>query len=332
MKKLSDRALQSLRNAGNEAEEAADEIEALRLRIAELEAKIASGQEPADLDQIIDAYLEGYVFEGGDDGSHTPNEGERLVIKDAFLGLLGDPDWDAAWRKVIGEQAQLASGQEPVAWQTFDGEGGYEFRQFAENETYHDDYIKRNGEKYSAWVTPLYTHPAPAQHPLSKSDAVDAARYRYCLQHGWPECRRQIHPTVEALHWGYEDGSQYPSPTAAIDAAAMLASKDGSGMWCLGEIDGCWREIDFWSRKANASHPGVLRIVWQFEGEGESNYCQTFAASVVDLLNRTAPAQQPLRRDEVADLHEETEPLCSLYTFRDIVADIEAKHGIKEKP
>jgi hypothetical protein len=77
-------------------------------------AKIASGQEPADLDQIIDAYLEGYVFEGGEDGSHTPNEGERLVIKDAFLGLLGDPDWDAAWRKVIGEQAQLASGQEPV--------------------------------------------------------------------------------------------------------------------------------------------------------------------------------------------------------------------------
>jgi hypothetical protein len=59
---------------------------------------LASGQEPADLDQIIDAYLEGYVFEGGDDGSHTPNEGERLVIKDAFLGLLDDPDWDAAWR------------------------------------------------------------------------------------------------------------------------------------------------------------------------------------------------------------------------------------------
>jgi hypothetical protein len=121
--------------------------------------------------------------------------------------------------------AKLASGQEPVAWQTFDGEGGYEFRQFAENKTYHDDYIKRNGEKYSALVTPLYTHPAPAQHPLSKSDAVDAARYRYCLQHGWPECRRQIHPTVEALHWGYEDGSQYPSPTAAIDAA-MLVSKE----------------------------------------------------------------------------------------------------------
>jgi chromosome segregation ATPase len=36
---LSDRALQSLRNAGNEAEEAADEIEALRSRIAELEAQ-----------------------------------------------------------------------------------------------------------------------------------------------------------------------------------------------------------------------------------------------------------------------------------------------------
>jgi hypothetical protein len=80
--------------------------------------------------------------------------------------------------------------------------------------------------------------------------------------------------------------------------AQPIASEGRSGIWSLGEIDGCWREIDFWSRKVNASHPGVLRIVWQFEGEGESNACQTFAASVVDLLNRTAPAQQPIARGQ----------------------------------
>jgi hypothetical protein len=46
----------------------------------------------------------------------------------------------------------------------------------------------------------------------------------------------------------------------------------------------------------------------------------------------SSPAQQPLSRDEIIDLHEETEPLCSLYTFRGIVASIEAAHSIKEKP
>lgn len=49
----------------------------------------------------------------------------------------------------------------PVAWRTFDGEGGYEFRSYDENETYQDDFIKSNGAKYSGWVEPLYTHPAP---------------------------------------------------------------------------------------------------------------------------------------------------------------------------
>jgi hypothetical protein len=65
-------------------------------------------------------------------------------------------------------QQPLASGQEPTAWQTFDGEGGYDFRQFAGNETYREDYIKRNGEKYAAWVVPLYTHPASAKQSLSE--------------------------------------------------------------------------------------------------------------------------------------------------------------------
>jgi hypothetical protein len=67
----------------------------------------------------------------------------------------------------MGEPTRLASEQEPRAWETFDGEGGYELRQFAENETYRDDFINRNGEKYAAWVEPLYAHPAPAQQPLS---------------------------------------------------------------------------------------------------------------------------------------------------------------------
>jgi hypothetical protein len=69
--------------------------------------------------------------------------------------------------------AQLASGQQPVAWMTFDGEGGYDFRQFAENENYRDDFIQRNGEKYAWVVEPLYAHPAPSQQPIASGQEPD---------------------------------------------------------------------------------------------------------------------------------------------------------------
>jgi len=49
--------------------------------------------------------------------------------------------------------------QEPFAWATFDGEQSYDLRLYAENEGYCQDYIKRNGEKYATWVTPLYAVP-----------------------------------------------------------------------------------------------------------------------------------------------------------------------------
>jgi len=106
-----------------------------------------------------------------------------LILESAIPGKTGYSADALKYAYESGKRAQLASGQnqEPAAWQTFDGEGGYELRQFSENENYRDDYIKRNGEKYSAWVVPLYTHPAPTG--ISQADclwarnrnAIDAA-------------------------------------------------------------------------------------------------------------------------------------------------------------
>ncbi len=45
---------------------------------------------------------------------------------------------------------------DPVAWRTFDGEGGYDYRSYEGNESYREDYIARNGVKYSLWVEPLF--------------------------------------------------------------------------------------------------------------------------------------------------------------------------------
>jgi hypothetical protein len=49
---------------------------------------------------------------------------------------------------------------EPVAWRTFDGEGGYEYRTYEDNENYLDKWNKRNPD-YPGWVEPLYITPPP---------------------------------------------------------------------------------------------------------------------------------------------------------------------------
>lgn len=51
--------------------------------------------------------------------------------------------------------------QEPFAWAKFDGEGSYELRLFEENATFREDFIACNGDKYAAWIQPLYALPIP---------------------------------------------------------------------------------------------------------------------------------------------------------------------------
>lgn len=42
------------------------------------------------------------------------------------------------------------------AWATFNGEGSYDLILYEGNESYKEEYIKRNGEKYKDWVVELY--------------------------------------------------------------------------------------------------------------------------------------------------------------------------------
>ena len=52
--------------------------------------------------------------------------------------------------------------QEPDAWRTFDGEGGYDYRSFVDNEKYQAEFLARNpNSTYKNWVEPLYLHPLP---------------------------------------------------------------------------------------------------------------------------------------------------------------------------
>jgi len=64
---------------------------------------------------------------------------------------------------------------EPVAWSVFDGEGGYDYISYENNETYKDEFISRNrAEHYKEWVQPLYTRPEPERKPIP-IDQIDKA-------------------------------------------------------------------------------------------------------------------------------------------------------------
>jgi hypothetical protein len=62
----------------------------------------------------------------------------------------------AGWWAAM-EQKREQPAQEPVAWRTFDGEGGYDYRTYDDNENYRNEWDKRN-PNHKGWVEPLYTH------------------------------------------------------------------------------------------------------------------------------------------------------------------------------
>jgi hypothetical protein len=68
------------------------------------------------LEQIIDAYVADYELvgedESGRDGCYAPTDTERGLIKDAIIGLLADPDWDAEWGKLIALRASDSADTE----------------------------------------------------------------------------------------------------------------------------------------------------------------------------------------------------------------------------
>jgi hypothetical protein len=115
------------------------------------------------------ASLKGYRRELG---CQQPCDAERAL--EAALAYREDIAQAAFERWLVEKlltvtQAQMAHADatckqdlqvEPVAWRTFDGEGGYEYRTYEDNENYLDKWNKRNPD-YPGWVEPLYITPPP---------------------------------------------------------------------------------------------------------------------------------------------------------------------------
>lgn len=139
------------------------------------------------------------------------------------MGWLSD-DEAAELRRQHAEieslRAQLADRVPDgvFAWATFDGEGGYDLRLHEGNESYRDDYIKLNGEKYASWVFPLSAAPsqqapdAPAGSGGWQFHAEDMERQRdYWQSHA--RLMRE-HQQGECWYW-QGDGGDHPESMAS---------------------------------------------------------------------------------------------------------------------
>jgi len=61
-------------------------------------------------------------------------------------------------KAITAIKAALEAKDEPVAWRTFDGEGGYDYHTYEYNEDYAVKW-DANNPKHKGWVEPLFTTP-----------------------------------------------------------------------------------------------------------------------------------------------------------------------------
>jgi hypothetical protein len=76
--------------------------------------------------------------------------------------------------------------QEPVAWRTFDLEGGYDYRTYDDNENYRDEWDRRN-PNHKGWVEPLYKNPTPCEtcQALARTVLMDQTGYDMAPRREW---------------------------------------------------------------------------------------------------------------------------------------------------
>lgn len=82
-------------------------------------------------------------------------------------------------KKIESAVLDKLKAQEPDAWRTFDGEGGYDYRSYVDNEKYQAEFLARNpSSTYKNWVEPLYLHPLPPADVVQKYEELLYAVHR----------------------------------------------------------------------------------------------------------------------------------------------------------
>ena len=119
---------------------------------------------------------------------------------DSDMQAMDNLDSCIARHKAIrAELAKPVEPVEPAAWRTFDGEGGYMFRAYEDNEVYKEWWEKRNPH-HKGWVEPLYDQAA--------IDAAVAAERERCakvcdaIAHDWRGANSQSVQCANAIREG----------------------------------------------------------------------------------------------------------------------------------
>ena len=141
---------------------------------------------------------------------------------DSDMQAMDNLDAYIARHKAIrAELAKPVEPVEPAAWRTFDGEGGYEFRAYEDNEVYKEWWEKRNPHQ-KGWVEPLYLHPpTPAWH-----DAPTCAGLWLC-NYGILEVVCINQPDVDNFDDFYNAGGRWYGPIPQDAKAEGDAIKKG---------------------------------------------------------------------------------------------------------
>ena len=152
----------TLRTAAQQALEALEYDGLLKKRqaITALRAALAQQAEPVEpvawsgynLDGMVEAFSR--VIEAHHSSKHPFHSPIDMDARMALRILRGF----IPAMKAYAAPPQQAEPVEPVAWRTFDGEGGYDYRTYADNENYAAEWAQRN-PRHVGWVKPLYTAP-----------------------------------------------------------------------------------------------------------------------------------------------------------------------------
>lgn len=151
----------------------------------------------------------------------TDNEIERAFheMPHGVMGFLKDWGYLQFARAIeAAVRAEMQAQSEPVAWRTFDGEGGYDYRSYDDNEDYQAEYMKRNGNNYATWVEPLYLHPAPVQQELTCKKDLQVPTVKENLTTRIAELEASLDNYITLANTAYEIAEERTKRIAELEA------------------------------------------------------------------------------------------------------------------
>ena len=244
--------------------------------------------------------------------------------KQSNNGVCPHHNLQCGWPK-CNEPEQPAQ-QEPVAWRTFDGEGGYDYRSYDENENYAEEWAKRN-PRHQGWVEPLYTAPQPAQQPLTDAQIGAVAADIWGSVLIAPQSYQAFARAIEAAH-GIKEQNMTQQPTALRLADELQGFNHQATHKAAAELRRLHNLCAEWEKKAAtwlASPEAAKRLDGYRELAQRVNMLEAALRQAVDVMKVCYDSNYGL-----GWLWQETAHRTAMTNTREAITA--AKQALEEKP